>query len=158
MALRLSAEIVEFIESGVSMLVGTRDANLRSECARGLGAQVGADRSSVTVYLNDALGARTRANLEHNQQIAVAFSRPIDHHSIQLKGIATAVRKCTAADRKVQERYLAGFVEQLYWVGLPRAVTRRVRLTPSFAVTVEAQSLFLQTPGPDAGRALDPRP
>jgi carbohydrate-selective porin OprB len=158
MSLHLSDATVEFIESGVSMLVATRDGELRGECVRGLGAQVSADRSRVTVFLNEALSARTRANLEHNGQIAIAFSRPIDHHSLQIKGVAIAWRKSSAADRKVQERYLAGFVEQLYWVGLPRAVTRRVRLTPALTVTVTPHSLFLQTPGPDAGRALDPRP
>jgi hypothetical protein len=158
MPIRLSEETVEFIESGVSMLVGTRDAQHKPECLRGLGATVSADRTSLTVYINELMSAVARANLEDNAQIAISFSRPIDHHSLQIKGVVTAVRKSTAQDRKIVERYLAGFTEQLYWVGLPRSVTRRVRIAPALAITVTPHALFLQTPGPEAGRALDPRP
>ena len=158
MAIRLSEETVEFIESGVSMLVGTRDAQLRPECLRGLGASVNADRTSLTVYVNELMSAGARANIEDNAQIAISFSRPIDHHSLQIKGVVTGVRKSTALDRKLTERYLTGFVEQLYWVGLPRSLTRRLRIAPALAITVIPHALFLQTPGPEAGRALDPRP
>jgi hypothetical protein len=44
MAVRLSEELAEFVEGGLSMLVGTRDAALRPKVERAVGAVVGAER------------------------------------------------------------------------------------------------------------------
>ena len=61
----------------------------------------------------------------------------------------------TAADAELQQRYLAAFVDQLYMVGVPRALGRRMRTAPSVAVTFEVEEVFAQTPGPGAGRRLE---
>jgi hypothetical protein len=155
MAVQLSDELVEFIESGLSASVGTRDANLRPECLRAMGASVGSDRQSISVYLNQALAGRTLENIADNGSIAVVFSRPLDHRSLQIKGRVIGTRPANAADRALQERYLAGFVEQLYCVNFPRAVSRRIRLWPSVVVTFGADELFAQTPGPGAGARVE---
>jgi general stress protein 26 len=151
----LSEELADFIESGVSMLVGTRDAALRPSCIRALGASIHPDRRSLTIYLPAWAAPRVVADLEQNGRIAIAFSRPISHQTIQVKGRARAWRESGEADRAVQERYLAALLEQLHAVGLPRSLARRVRWWPSVAVEVELEDVFLQTPGPDAGRRLE---
>lgn len=155
MAVRLSEELVEFIESGVSMLVGTRDAALRPEVLRAVGAVAGADRESLTVYLTRAIAEPTIANLKDNGRIALTCSRPYDHRGLQIKGHVISMRDGTEADRAHQERYLAGFVEQVYIVGLPRSVMRQLRIFPSVAVTFRAEDVFVQTPGPGAGRRFE---
>jgi hypothetical protein len=154
MSVVLSDELVEFVESGLSISVGTRDALNRPECQRVMGASVGADRKSVSLYLNRVLADRTLANLDDNRQIAAFFTRPVDHRSVQIKGTLTEWHVGTDVDRALQERYLAGFVEQLYCVMIPRAVTRRMRLWPSVVVTFAVEGLFMQTPGPAAGARL----
>jgi hypothetical protein len=156
LALPLTEELVEFIESGVSLLVGTRDASLRPECLRGVGAAVSADRKRLTVYLSSATAERTLSNLEQNGEIAVSFSRIIDHRTIQAKGKVVGIRPSGPDDRLIQERYLASFVEQVYLVGLPRTITRRLRISPSVAVDFEIREMFAQTPGPGAGRRIAP--
>ncbi len=152
----LAEDQADFIESGVSMLVGTRDAALRPSCTRALGARVHPERSSLTVYLPAWAAPRLVADLEQNGRIAIAFSRPISHQTIQVKGRAGSWRASGEADRAVQERYLAALLEQLHAVGLPRSLGRRLHWWPSVAVDVEIEAIFLQTPGPDAGRRLDP--
>jgi hypothetical protein len=154
MAAQLSDELCEFVESGLSISVGTRNADLRPETMRAMGASVGADRRSVSVYLNAELAHATLANLSDNGRIAAVFSRPVDHRSLQIKGRLLGTRPATDADRALQERYLAGFVEQLYCVMVPRAVARRIRLWPSVVVSFSVEELFLQTPGPKAGTPL----
>ena len=153
--MRLSEELAEFIESGVSMLVGTRDAALRPDVLRAVGALVGKDRESLTVFLNEQVAERAVANLRDNGKIALTCARPYDHRGIQVKGTMISLREGVEADRVQQERYLAGFVEHLYIVGLPRAVIRQLRIYPSVAVTFAAEDVFVQTPGPGAGRRLD---
>jgi hypothetical protein len=150
----LTGEVVDFIESGVSILVGTRDARLRPACSRAMGAKVDAAHDRVTIHLPQSSSARTLANLRDNAQIAVTFSRPLTHRSLQLKGVCTEVRAGTEADRSAQEQYRAAYVEQLQLVGVPRALSTRLSFWPSVAVEITVRDLFVQTPGPGAGRRL----
>lgn len=150
----LDDELVELIEGGASMLVGSVDAKLRPECARALGVEVGPDRSTLTVYLNAALAETTRANLETNPRIALGFSRIHDHRSIQLKGTVRSIRPTNPRDQEIQARYRVAFAEQLTQAGVPRSVTLRLALVPSLALEVELHELFDQTPGVGAGRRL----
>lgn len=151
----LSEDWVEFLESGVSMLVGSRNAELRPDCTRALGVTIGADRTTMTVFLNAALTQRMQADFADNGRIAATFSRPTDHRTVQVKGRVLAVRPTSDADRAVQERYLGAFAEQVAVVGLPRSVIRRVRVSPGIAVEVAIEDVYLQTPGPGAGRRLE---
>jgi hypothetical protein len=123
---------------------------------RAVGVSVGSDRQSMTIFLSEAMAARTLENLRDNGQVAVSFSRPIDHRSLQVKGRVTAIRNSSEAERALQERYLIAYVEQLYLVGLPRSLARRVRSWPSVAVSLQIDDVFVQTPGPSAGRRVDP--
>jgi hypothetical protein len=150
----LSEELVELMESGVSIMVGTRDARLRPWCVRAQGAVVGADRRHVTVFLPVATSERAVRDLEDNGRIALTFSRPFDHRTIQLKGRAVRVRAGTPQDRVRQERYRAALCEQLHVVGMSRAATRRLSFWPCHAVDVLVEASFEQTPGPSAGHPL----
>jgi hypothetical protein len=155
MAVRLSEELAEFVEGGLSMLVGTRDAALRPKVDRAVGSVVGADRQTITIYLNKELGAQAVANLNDNGALAVTVSRPYDHRTLQLKGQMLSLREGTEEDRTKQERWLTGFVEHLYIVGLPRSVVRQLKVYPSVAVTMRIDDLFEQSPGPGAGRRFE---
>ena len=153
--MRLSEELAEFIESGVSMLVSTRDAERRPHVLRAVGALIAKDRESLTVYLTKQIAERAIANLRDNGKIALTCARPYDHRSMQVKGTLIGMRDGAEADRVQQDRYLAGFVEHLYIAGLPRGVIRQLRIFPSVAVTFAAEDAFVQTPGPGAGRRLE---
>lgn len=155
MAVRLSREMIELIESGVSMVIGSRDDALRPECLRALGATVSPGAETVSVYLQAFLAGRTRANFETNGLVAVTFSRILDHYTVQLKGKVRSVREATAEDEAMSDRYLVAFAEQLALAGLPRSVVRRVRTRPGLTVEIEPQEIFLQTPGAGAGRRLE---
>ncbi len=151
---QIPEELVDFVESGVSILVGTRDAELRSDATRAVGARVSTDRAQVTIFLALQGAKRALANVANNGQIAVGFSRPFDHYSIQIKGGVTEQRPATDAERVVPERYHAAYVDQLYMVGMPRSITKRFIVWPSVAVTLDVHEIFVQTPGPGAGKRI----
>ena len=50
--------MIELLESGVSIGIASRDAELRPECGHGLGLRVAPDRGAVTVYVNEDTSAR----------------------------------------------------------------------------------------------------
>jgi hypothetical protein len=149
-------EIVESLEGGVSILVGTRDAENHPDVARAVGASVSRDRSEVTIYLHEVWAARALANLQANGEVAVGFSRPLDNFAIQLKGKCTRFIPPAEGDRSVVDRYHATYGEQLYMVGFPRSITRRFVFWPAVGVTFAVRDIFVQTPGPEAGRRLEP--
>src|SRR5690606_8802506 len=112
------------------------------------------DRKTLTVYLPTPTGERTLANLRDNGRIALTFTRPIDHRSMQLKGKATAFRDATEDERPLLESYVEGWARHLEVVGLPRALGSRLTYWPATAVDVAIEASFHQTPGPAAGTRM----
>jgi hypothetical protein len=154
----LPEEHVTFVESGVSVLVGTRDAGMRPFGLRAMGAKVRADRKTLTVFIPDQTGERTLADLRDNGRTALTFTRPIDHRSMQLKGKAIAIRAATEDERPFLESYVEGWARHLEVVGLPRAIGSRLTYWPATAVDVIVEASYHQTPGPSAGKCLTARP
>src|SRR4030095_10731122 len=81
--------IVDLLETGVSVMVGTRDASLMPECTRAWGIRVGAKGGTVTIFLSKTIAGKTIANLRDNGKIAITCTRPTDHITCQLKGNKT---------------------------------------------------------------------
>lgn len=154
MAQAISSELASFLESGVSILVGSRDRRLFPECLRAVGARVERGRREVTVFAPSAVSAATIANLEENGRIAICFSRIADHRSIQLKGRTVSIAPASEADRGVVERWRGEFVRNLAFIGLPPRVTLRLNAWPCRAIRLRVEAVFLQTPGPGAGAPL----
>lgn len=152
---QLPKELVELVEGGASIVVATRDEALRPECLRAAGAEVSTDRATLIVYVPSELAARTLANLEHNGAIAVTFSQISNHRTLQVKGKLRTLRRTRRNERVVQERWLAAFAEQLHMTGFSRRIARRFRYWPSVALELEIHELFMQTPGPGAGRRIE---
>lgn len=151
----LSPALVGFVESGNSVLVGTRDVRLVPECVRAFGVRAERGGRDVTVFVPVATGARTMSNIADNGRVAICVARPRDHRSIQLKGKATAVRDATARDRKFVEAYRSAFCDELAWIGLPLRLSRRFAHWPCHAIRLRVESVFDQTPGPGAGEPLE---
>jgi len=150
----ITPELACFIGSGISVLVGTRDAQLRPDCVRAAGVKADPQTGTLTLFLPAATSERALANLADNGRIAVTVTRAIDHHSLQIKGGALAVRPSTAEERPEIERYLELLAADWGHVGVPRQATKAMNCWPAFTVTLRAEALFEQTPGPGAGGPL----
>lgn len=149
----ISTELKEFLESGISLLVGSRDARLQPEVVRALGARIEEGGREVTAFVPDATAARTLANARDNGRLAVCFTA-VDHRSYQLKGSLIEVRAADEEDRRQIERYRAALAQHFGSVGLPPRLTLRIAHWPAHALRVAIEEVFIQTPGPGAGVAL----
>lgn len=150
-------DLVEFIESGVSILVGTRNADLRPRASRGGAASVSKDRREVTIHMTETWTKGALEDVGHNGEIAVTFTRPYDNFAMQLKGKVVRVTPSSETSRDALDRYLAAYAEQLYIVGIPKSITRRLVVWPAVAVTFGVREMYVQTPGVDAGKPLEAR-
>jgi hypothetical protein len=149
--------IARHVVPGRSILVATVSPDGFPACCRGVGVRADPALTAVTVYVPVATGAQAVANLSTNGRIAVASSEPASHETVQLKGRVREVRVA----RDDEEAWVRGCVERLAGVldrvGLPRGVTRSMTCWPAFALEVEVEAVFDQTPGPRAGAPMGSR-
>lgn len=152
----IGADLIPLLQSGVSLIVGTRDSHLVPESARALGARVEDGGREITVFLPAATCGPSIANLADNGRIAVTFVRIGDHYAVQAKGRAVEVREATDDEHPLIDRYRSELIQALGFVGLPPRQTARFAHWPAHAVRFVVEALFEQTPGPGAGEALIP--
>jgi hypothetical protein len=152
----LDAGHAAFIQGGVSVVVASRNSELVADVVRGCGCRVSRNRREVTVLVEPSRAGTLVDDLAANGMIAVVFSEPSTHRTIQLKGGNARVVAVTAADRSVAARHLRAWVEELCRIGYSREFAEAVRGRPERLVAVRftPTAAFQQTPGPGAGQQL----
>ncbi len=146
--------IVHLLETGVSVMIGTRNASLIPECTRAWGIQVAPDRHTMTIFLSETFAGETIENLRANGMIAVTCTRPTDHITCQLKGRVTTITQVTQAERDHCRQWHHDFMAELKAVGVPPELPEAWILEPTVAVEFAVSEVFDQTPGPGAGRKI----
>lgn len=148
--------IVALLHTGVSILVGTRDASRIPECTRAWGIQISPKRTTVTIYLSETFAGRTIDNLRENGLIAITCTRPTDHITCQLKGTVCNISSATPAQRDHSRQWHREFTAELKAIGIPVALPEAWIVEPSVAVEFTVSDVFDQTPGPGAGKKIEP--
>lgn len=143
-----------FMTGGVSVLVGTVDADGVPACCRGIAIATKDHFDSVTIYVPAATAQETVANVATTRRVAVTCSHPLSHETVQIKGVTRGVRLAPPSDEAFVRQRLDEFAAVLAEIGLPRRVTRSVAHWPAFALDVSVEQAFDQTPGPKAGTLI----
>lgn len=151
----LPDQVIELLQTGVSVVVGTRDAAMMPECTRAWGIHLGPDLATVTIFLSEAISRKTLENLRDNGMIAVTCTRPTDHVTCQLKGRIRSIRPVTAHDREVSLRWHRDFMGELRAIGVPPELSEAWIAEPALAVEIDVTDVFDQTPGPGAGKKVN---
>jgi hypothetical protein len=146
--------VVDLLQTGVSIVVGTRDAALVPECTRAWGIRVNKDGRSITIFLTETISRKTLQNLRDNGQVAISCARPTDHIACQLKGRLRAIRPAGARDREYRDRWGHEFRGELIAIGVSAHLFDALIRDPALAVEIDVTDVFHQTPGPGAGEKL----
>ena len=150
----IDAKLAGFLEEGIGIHIGTRDASLRPNGARALAVKVDGDGQHLVVYVAEIAARRLSADLESNGQTAVSFGRPIDDRACQVKGTFVGLRAATDVERPFVETQWNGFLAQLEQIGIPRTSAAVWVTWPAVAIRLKTTALFEQTPGPQAGAPI----
>lgn len=153
----LDENTAAFVQQYVSINLATTNSASKPMVARAYGCRVSAERDSITVYIDPTQNQELLDNIESNHKIAVVFSRPSTHQTIQLKGLDARIVPLTADDIIIHKVYKQSMLTELQSIGFPlsfadaliQCVDEKhmgIRFTPEIG--------FTQTPGPDAGKKI----
>jgi hypothetical protein len=154
---RIPAELLAMMVRGVSVIAASHDAQLRPSLMRAVGSAVAADGSDITIYLVREQSRQLLQDVAAGGRLAVVFSEPSTHRSVQLKAARAQLRDATPQDAAVLARYLASMEHEIECVGHSAPFARAMlahRLEQVVAVRFVPEQAFEQTPGPRAGTKL----
>lgn len=152
---------IAMVAKGVSAIVASRNAALRPSIMRAVGSRISADGREVTVYLRRSQSEQLLGDIAQNGEIAVVFSVPSTHQTLQLKARQATQRRATEEDLPVLQAYLRSMEEEVGRVGYGPPYVAAMLAAPLHdvvAVSFRPETAFDQTPGPRAGAALPPQP
>ncbi len=138
------------------MAASSGPANVPS-LERGLGCKVSNDRRRVTIFVAAASARVLLEDVRRSGRIAVVFTEPSTHRTIQLKAGDAAVIPAVAADRGTVAAYAEAMVGALARIGREEPVVRAMLSCPRedlLAIAFTPEAAFTQTPGPRAGTPL----
>jgi hypothetical protein len=152
--MRIDTELALFLTSPVTIVVGTSDDTGRPDIGRAVGARVAADTGVIELVVSAWQWPVGAENLRANGRAAVTFARPTDYVCYQVKGRAT-LRAAEADDVALAERYMTDILAVLESLGLaPELAAPWLTSRGAIVVRLEAEHIFVQTPGAKAGRPL----
>jgi hypothetical protein len=153
----LDAELASFIQGGVSVVIASSDGALEPDVVRGCGCRVSRNLRRVTVFYDRARGDGLLQDFAANGRIAVVFSQPSTHRTIQLKGVDAGTVRSAASDLALARAHREKWMEELCRLGYTREFSAAVwgPLPESLAaISFTPTAAFQQTPGPAAGQQL----
>lgn len=150
----LDKTLTEFLEQGLAIHIGTRDARLRPNGCVVTAVRVEDEGRHLVAFIPKAVTPAVFDDLRSNGQAAISFTRPSDDKAVQVKGEFVAVEDVSDADQQFAMSQWEGFLRQLDLIGLPGKATATWTLWPCLAVRIRVTALFSQTPGPEAGAVL----
>lgn len=153
----IDEELAAFMTRGVSILAASRGPGNTPTIARATGCRLSADRARVTLLLARSQAGDLLAAAEATGAIAVVFSQPSTHRTIQLKGADARVASPAPGDELLASRYADAFAAEVCPLGYTEQLMRAMVWAPEgdlAALSFSPSAAFDQTPGPRAGSPL----
>ena len=148
---------IAMIDKGVSAIVASSNAAGQPSLMRAMGAAITPDGTRITVFLARAQSRQLLQDLAATGRVAVVFSEPHSHRTVQVKSARTQQRAAVPEDQPCLARYLRAMAHEIGRVGFDAELVRAMlayRLDDLVAVSFTPDEAFDQTPGPKAGQRL----
>ena len=152
----LPDEVLDFIQSGVSVIVGVVGPDGRAQAGRALASRVVAGGKIRLMYPDEGHTA-IMASAQSGGPIAVTYSAPISHRTIQIKSSSSRAEEMEPDDRISLEAQIDAFAAVLRAIGFPQHFVQAFcanRSVSAGVVSFVPEAAYEQTPGPGAGREL----
>jgi hypothetical protein len=151
----LDKSLTEFLEQGLAVHIGTRNAALRPNGCRVTAVRVEDQGRHLVAYLPTAATPAVLEDLKENGQAALSFARPTDDRAVQVKGVFVSARDAEPSEEAFVLGQWQALLRELDMIGLAALTSTSTWLMwPCVAVTIRVTAVFSQTPGPEAGAVL----
>lgn len=157
----LSVDDAEFICKGLSITLASRDLRHVPSIARGLACCFSADAAQLVVLLSHSQSRDLLRDVAACGQLAVVFTEPSSHRTLQLKGSDARVAGIEPADHELLAASRAAFGADILPLGFDDAFTWRLfACAPEdlCRLVMTPTDVFQQTPGASAGQRIGPTP
>jgi hypothetical protein len=152
----LTPALTEFCQSGVSIVLASCDQTPRPVVGRGLACRIEPD-GKTRVVLRKSSNTKLLKALADGARLAVTYTQPSTHRSIQLKAPSARIVDANVRDAPAALAQTSDFRRDLMDVGYSESFAAAYcGFEPHDLVTITflPERAFVQTPGPGAGSAL----
>jgi hypothetical protein len=149
-----------FLGGPVAINLASHDAAGTPSITRAYGCKVSADRREVVVFLSKRRSEAILRDLAAGAAIAVVFSRPRTHETLQLKGAEGRILPLASEDRDIMLACSAAFSAEIIALGHSEGFSQALTAPAgddAVGIAFTPDAVFEQTPGPKAGMRLEPR-
>lgn len=154
----LAAAQQAFIESGVSMAIAGRDVRNVPSLARAYGCRLLTD-GRLAVFVAPSQAPSLLRDVASTRAVAVVFSRPSSHETIQIKGADAQVRALQAGELQQAQQLTEQLIADILSLRFHEQGVRTMLTVDGddlVAVVFTPSAVFGQSPGPRAGERLEP--
>ena len=155
---KLSEEVDSFITSGVSITACARDSRLIPSISRILACTTQHQGALVRLFLVKSQALQLLRDIAANGEIAVVFSQPSSHKTLQVKGTHAHQTAVLDSELAVIETSCQSFADNVFLLGFDYKFSRAFQhYTPTDLTAIEftLRAVFEQSPGPDAGCPIE---
>lgn len=135
--------------------VGTRSRQLRPTVASASAVRADAAADTMSFVLPHNEGARIKSDIEDNGLVALTVVEPLSHETYQYKGKYLSSRPGDEHDRALIDIQVAKIAARLDEMGFHGDLFTRYVFWPGTVVTFRVDDIFIQTPGPSAGKRIE---
>ena len=120
-----------------------------------LGLTINSSNSSLTCFVIKSECEEILEYLRESGRISF-FVGMISHEAYNFKGQFESFNLLNENDLKVSEEYRSNVINTITNIGMPReAATEKYNKVPDIGITFKVDKVFVQTPGPDAGKLIN---
>ena len=152
--------LLRFLERASLAFAGTRGRDLVPHFHWVSGWAVEPDHASVAFFVGEPFSERLLRDVAECQRLALTIEHIGPHETYQFKGGFAGSRPMGPAEVVAFEACRERFIRDVLAIdtrwGFSREALGRYHSRPALAVVLGIGEVFLQTPGPGAGRRLVP--
>jgi hypothetical protein len=149
-------QFLRVIDGAAAVVIASRDAQMRPRSARGSLVRRKGLGDQLEILALPHLAAHVLPNLRDNGAIAVMVALTASHEAFQVKGRVLDISDAPPEDEAILRARHDEFLENGARLGISRRLIERVLFWPALKITMTAEQLFHQTPGPGAGERVRP--
>ena len=145
---------IKALTDGVVGHLGTVGADLKTIHTDILSASCDKENDTVTCFARKILAGPTLEKMKETGRVSYFFGL-MSHEAYQFKGSFIETCELTEAELEQSSKFRDGLQEVMEGMGIERDKSFKMLGTaPDIGIKFKVEKIFIQTPGPDAGKEL----